>query len=103
MIYNLTLQVENPLIDSWKSWMKSVLIPELSPYVDGAIPTLYRVVLSDESDTQTYAFQVHFKVPAHLDTFIQECAPKIEALLHREFGSGVMRFATVLEPQSIEA
>jgi len=101
MIYNLTLQVENQLINSWKTWMNSVLVPEVSPYTGGVSPALYRVVLTDETDTQTFAFQIHFPGTENAEVFIQECTPKIDALLHREFGAGVMRFATWLEPQSL--
>ncbi|MFZ9673358.1 MAG: DUF4286 family protein [Flavobacteriaceae bacterium] len=101
MIYNLTLQVENQLIDSWKTWMNSVLVPEVSPYTGAVSPALYRVVLTDEGDTQTFAFQIHFSGSEQLEAFIHVCAPKIDALLNREFGAGVMRFATLLEPQNL--
>jgi uncharacterized protein DUF4286 len=96
IIYNVTLAVEEAILDEWIPWMINDHIPEVmatGKFVDWK---MYKVLLEKEGSI-TFSVQYFAENLTHVQLYLTQHAPELQAKHRDRFGSDVVAFRTVLE------
>lgn len=99
ILYNITFNIENDIMEDFLVWLKGKHIPD---FLQTGLFTEYKLFKlisnhGDTPDTSTYALQFYLK---DLKTFLEYSdyqAPRLQNDLKDKFGSKVIAFRTLLE------
>lgn len=96
LIYNVTVNVEDPVHDEWLAWMKEVHIPAV---MATGYFLEYRMcrVLAEEDTGKTYAIQYSCKNKTDLEEYQDREAPRLQAEHRKKFQDKFVAFRTILE------
>ena len=94
IIYNVTLNIENDILESWKIWIRKHIKEVLETgKFEKAI--LSKVLSSDEG--HTFSIQYYSKSRDELNEYFELYAPKLREYTYKTFGNRVIGFRTELE------
>lgn len=96
-IYNVTVNVEDSIRESWLDWMQKTHIPEMLATGIFTAARLCRVRVVEETGGTTYAVQYNARSAAALQTYYQEHADRLRTEGQARFGERMVAFRTELE------
>jgi hypothetical protein len=96
IIYNVTINVSEPRVEEWLTWMRSEHIPQM--LATGAFrgATLVRVI-GFEQGGKTYAVQYRCDSMQDFERYENEFASNLQARSAELFGEDAQAFRTILE------
>ena len=97
IVYNVTVSVENAVVDAWVKWMKEEHMPELMAMGLFTDSRLCRLLEQDEVECVTYSAQYTCKSMAEYNTYIDKYATNMREKSFRQFGSSTIAFRTLME------
>lgn len=96
-IYNVTINVEASIRDSWLEWMQSEHIPEMLATGKFTEARLCRVLVEEETGGVTYAVQYLTSGKERLQDYYREDAARMRQKGLELFGDQCLAFRTELE------
>ena len=97
IIYNVTLQVENDIVDAWVHWMKSEHMGELMSTGLFTDCRLCRLLEQDEAEGVTYTAQYFCNSIGEYNTYIDKYAQEFREKAFKLFGGKFVAFRTIME------
>ncbi len=97
IIYNVTIKVENDIVEEWKSWMQNEHIGELKATGLFTGCRLCRLLEQDEKDGVTFSAQYECDNLEKYNTYISDYAPIMREKGFKRFGGKFIAFRSVME------
>lgn len=94
-IYNVTVNVELPILNDWLSWMKQEHIPAVMDSGLFLHNSMFEVMV-DEEQGRTFSVQYGVKDLETLELYKQVYSEKLKAESFQKFGNRAVAFRTVL-------
>ncbi len=96
VVYNVTVNVSDEILEEWLQWMESSHIPEMlaTGFFNKAL--LVRVHAFEQGG-KTYAVQYTAPSMESYERYLKETAPQMQAKTELVFGDQVHSFRTLLE------
>jgi hypothetical protein len=98
VLYNVTVNVATDVITDWKTWMKSIHIPEVlatNKFYDHRF--LRMVSEHPDAEGETFAIQYLAKDMGELEDYLMNYAPDLQQKHVDRYGEKCLAFRTVLE------
>jgi hypothetical protein len=95
-IYNVTINIENSIHDTWLEWMKAEHIPAMLDTRKFTKALMTKVQIEEEMGGTTYSVQYHTDSKATLEKYYKEDADKLRAQ-GKAFEGKFVAFRTELE------
>lgn len=98
IIYNVTLNVDDSILDDWLQWMRKIHIPEVMATGLFTEARFTKVLVQEESGT---TFSVQYTAPhmIALQQYQQHHGPALQQKTLERYGDKVVAFRTLLELQ----
>jgi hypothetical protein len=96
-IYNVTVHVEETIIEPWLQWMRETHIPDMLATGKFVHALLCRVMVDEEAGGQTYAVQFHTPGRGLLEKYYAEDADRLRKASADKFPGKLVAFRTELE------
>jgi len=96
VLYNVTVNVSEEVLEEWLQWMESTHIPEVLGTGFFHSARLMRVHAFEQGG-KTYAVQYTAPSMESYERYLQEAAPQMQAKTELAFGDQVHAFRTLLE------
>lgn len=97
ILYNVTVNVEDDVVDEWLAWMKEKHIPDVlatGQFVDYKI---YRLIGEIPNNGTTYSIQYFAHSMKEIDNYLANFATKLRDEHMKKFKDKHVAFRTVLE------
>ena len=101
IIYNLTVNIEHDVEDSWKDWIKGVYIPKVlgTGYFSSA--RMFRLIEGTNSSESNYSIQFSTDTIERVERFLEKEAPLLAAEHQHRFKHKHVAFRTVLQEEKL--
>jgi len=96
-IYNVTINVEETIINNWLVWMKETHIPEMLATGKFSKALMTKVLVEEEMGGVTYSVQYTTDSKATLQKYYKEDAEKMRSDGSKRFAGKFVAFRTELE------
>jgi len=96
IIYNVTVNVEDGILDDWKNWMTDVHIKDVLQTGLFSGYTFSQVLVEEESGT-TYSIQYFTADMESFQLYEQLYAKKLREETAKKFGQKIVAFRTLLK------
>ena len=98
ILYNVTVNIAADVEQDWVEWMKEIHIPEVMETGFFVEHRMMKMLSEDQDETgTTYAIQYMAETLGHLETYLNNAAPKIQKKSIIRYGIKMAAFRTVLE------
>ncbi|MCK5782296.1 MAG: DUF4286 family protein [Flavobacteriales bacterium] len=99
VLYNITYNVDESVIEDWLTWMKSEFIPKLVATEFFESANMVKILVEEEMGGVSYA--VMYKSPnlEILENFVVNHSHKFNKELSDKFGQKALTFMTLLEEE----
>lgn len=97
IIYNVTLNVENGVVEEWIKWMQEEHMPELKSTGLFADMRLCRLLEQDETEAVTFSAQYSCNSMHEYNKYISEHAQEMRDKAFQRFGNRFIAFRSVME------
>lgn len=97
IIYNITIKVNNAILDEWIKWQTEEHIPEIMSTQLFDKHTFFRLLEQDDTEGPTFVFQYYTLARKNYDKYIKEYAPKLREKAFKKWGGGFIAFRSLLE------
>jgi hypothetical protein len=97
LIYNVTVNVDETIHESWLQWIRNKHIKEVLATGKFHHAKLVKVLVQEEMGGHTYAVQYHTKSKALLEAYYEEDAPRLREEGLGLFGDKMLAFRTELQ------
>lgn len=97
VLYNVTVKVENGIVEEWIDWMQNEHIPDLMNTGLFADAKLFKLLEVDEQDGITYAAQYFCNSMKEYNNYINDHAAGMRAKGIERFGDKFVAFRTLME------
>ena len=98
VLYNVTVNVEDGVLQDWLSWMKNHHIPEIMSTGCFVENKMLRLINDDpEAQGQTFAVEYYAKSMSMVNDYLQNHAPAIAQKHVQRYMNRCVSFRTVLE------
>jgi hypothetical protein len=96
-IYNITIKVDNSIINEWIQWQKEIHIPDI--LATGAFYDFrfFQLLDQDDSDGKTFVMQYFATGQKDYDQYIRLYAPILREKAIRKWGDKFIAFRTLLK------
>lgn len=97
IVYNVTVKVNNSVVDKWVKWMLDEHMPDLK---NTGLFTDYRLCrLLEQDDTEGVTFSAQYTCSNMEDynTYIDQYATTMRDKAFKQFGNNFVAFRTVME------
>lgn len=96
-IYNVTVNIEEPVADDWLQWMKTTHIPDVLRTGLFSESKMVRVLADEDSGGRTYSIQYYFKSMDDFNLYEEKFAPALRAEHTARYREKFVAFRTLLE------
>ena len=97
-MYNVTLSVEEEILEEWLEWMKSEHLPEVMATGKFVSNAMYRIFNHEASDkSNNYSVQYLANTMHDYDDYVKNYGPALRQKTIERFGDKVLAFRTLLE------
>ncbi len=96
-IYNLTIKVNNSILDEWVKWQTEEHIPEIMSTQLFIEHKFFRLLEQDDSEGPTFVIQYFTPVKENYDKYINEYAPKLREKAFKKWGDRFIAFRSLLQ------
>ncbi len=97
LIYNITVKVENTILEKWMKWQMEEHIPEIMSSNLFIKHKVFRLLEQDDNDGSTFVFQYYASAKTNYDKYIQEYAPVLREKALKKWGDRFVAFRSLLE------
>lgn len=97
IIYNVTSNIPEHLLEEWLDWMQHIHIPEVLATGKFTKARLLKVRVTEETGGSTYAVQFSTDSMPTLEKYYSEDAPALREKTRSKFGDEVVSFRTELQ------
>ncbi|WKK85426.1 DUF4286 family protein [Marivirga arenosa] len=97
IIYNVTVNVEKDIEESWVKWMKEKHIPDILATGFFNDHRMLRLLNETEGDGETYAIQYFTDELDNLERYMMDEAPRLRDEHIKKFQDKCVSFRTFLE------
>jgi len=97
IIYNVTINVEKDVEESWVNWMKDTHIPDILATGFFHEHKMLRLLNETEGEGETYAVQYFTDALDKLEKYMADEAPRLRDQHFEKFQNKCVSFRTVLE------
>jgi hypothetical protein len=97
IIYNVTIKVENDIVEDWINWMQGEHINDLIATGLFVRCRLCRLLEQDETDGVTFSAQYECDNLEKYNTYISDYAPIMREKGFKRFGGRFIAFRSVME------
>jgi hypothetical protein len=97
ILYNVTVNVDDPVHDEWLGWMKETHIPDVmrtGMFIDHRF---LKMLAEGDVGGQTYAIQYTCESMERFRRYESEFAPALREDVEKRFGGRFVAFRTLLE------
>ena len=95
IIYNVTVSVEEDIVDDWLKWMQEVHIPEIMTCGIFTEAKIHRVIVQEDSDN-TFAIAYTCASMKELHQYQIKFAPALQKKHNKIFKEKAIAFRTIL-------
>ena len=96
-IHNITIKVENKIVQEWLQWQKEVHIPGVMATNLFNENRLLRLLEHDSDDSSTYVLQYFTNAKENYDRYIKEHDQLFTEMALEKWGNNFISFRTLLE------
>ena len=96
-IYNITIKVNNAILEEWIKWQKEEHIPEIMATNLFDEYRFFRLLAQDDSEGPTFVIQYCASSRKNYDQYIQQYAPNLREKALKQWGNGFIAFRSLLE------
>lgn len=96
-IYNITIKVDNAILNEWMQWQMKEHIPEIMATNLFDEYKIFRLLDTDEADGATFVFQFLTSVKNNYGQYIQQHAPALREKALKKWGDRFIGFRSLLE------
>ena len=96
-IYNITVKVNNSILDEWVKWQQEEHIPEIMATDLFSDYKFFRLLEQDDSDGPTFIVQYHTSSRNNYEKYIKQHAQVFREKAIKKWGSGFIAFRTLLQ------
>jgi hypothetical protein len=98
IVYNVTLNIEDDVHDSWLKWMQETHIPEVMETGMFQEYSMSKLLTRQHDETgTTYVIQYLAKTQEDYDNYQKDFAPALQAKTQVLFGGKFVAFRTLME------
>jgi hypothetical protein len=97
ILYNVTIQVDPSIHDSWLNWMQEEHIPDVMSTGLFKENRFWRLLELEDVAGPTYAVQYIAGSKNDYDEYIEKFAPEMRKRGHEKWGDQFIAFRTVME------
>jgi len=97
ILYNVTIKIEQTLVEEWLDWMKKVHIPEIMKTGYFVEYKVCEMLHDDEDGGVTYAFQYFSKNMENFQTYQREHAQALQKNMSDRYPNKYGAFRTLLK------
>ncbi len=98
IIYNVTINVEDDVRDTWVKWMQETHIPEVMQTGKFVSYSFHKLLSRQEDETgTTFVVQYTAESMDHYDDYQANYAPALQAETRRLFDGKFVAFRTLME------
>ena len=96
-IYNVTINVDESIHDSWITWMHDIHIPEVLATGKFSKALMSQVLVKEDLGGITYSIQYTCASKALLLSYYEQDAPSLRESIHKKFGNNFGVFRTEMK------
>lgn len=96
-IYNVTINIESSIRDTWLEWMQQTHIPAMLATGKFSDARICRVMVEEETGGSTYAVQYRTESREQMERYYCEDAERLRQDSQNRFGDRAVAFRTELE------
>ena len=96
-IYNITIKVNNAILEEWIKWQKEEHIPEIMATGLFDEFRFFKLLEQDESDGPTFVIQYCTSSRQNYDQYIQQYSLNLREKALKKWGDGFIAFRSLLE------
>ena len=96
-VYNITMKVDNSIVEEWMLWQKEIHIPEILSTGFFYDHRFYQLLEQDEEEGKTYVIQYFALEKNDYQEYIQYHAPVLREKAFLKWGNRVIAFRTLLK------
>lgn len=96
-IYNITIKVDNAILEEWMNWQKEEHIPEIMATKLFNDYKFFRLLDQDDSEGPTFVLQYLTASRKNYDQYIQQHAGLLREKAIKKWGNRFIAFRSLLE------
>lgn len=96
-IYNVTVKINNSILDEWLKWQREEHIPEIISTHLFTGYKCFRLLDQDDSEGTTFIFQFHTDDRKNYDTYLEKHAVLLRNKAFAKWGDGFIAFRSLLQ------
>ena len=96
-IYNITIKVNNSIVEEWLKWQREEHIPEIMSTGLFDQYKFFRLLDQDDAEGPTFVIQYHTADRKNYDQYINEHAPVLKEKAIAKWANGFIAFRSLLE------
>lgn len=97
LIFNITVKVENQILEEWMQWQKEIYIPEMIATGCFYDHRFYELLEHEEEDGKTFVIQFYANSKSDYDNYIESFAMQLGLKSAEKWNDGVISFRTLLQ------
>ncbi len=97
LIYNITVNVENKILDEWMLWQKETHIPEIIETGCFNDHRFYELLEQDTNEGKTFVIQFYAYSRKDYDRYLENFALQLREKNKEKWNEQVMSFRTLLQ------
>jgi len=96
-IYNITVKVENEILNEWMQWQKEIHIPEVIATECFYDHRFYKLLEHEEEDGKTFVIQFYANSKNEYDNYVENFAEQLRQKSLGKWKDHVISFSTLLQ------
>lgn len=97
IVYNVTVNIDDPVKDEWLEWMKQEHIPDVMKTGLFVEHKILRLLQPKPDEGDTFAIQYFAKSMEDYEKYANEFAPRLQAIHNEKYGGKFHAFRSILE------
>ena len=96
-IYNITIKVDNEIVQQWLQWQREVHIPEIMATNLFDDNKIFKLLEHDDNNSSTYVLQYFTETKENYNSYINEYAPALREKALERWGNNFIAFRTLMQ------
>lgn len=96
-VYNLTIQVDNKILQQWLKWQKEEYLPRIMAMNLFADIKFFELLELNDPDASTFVLQHFIESKEKYDKFINVDAPALREKYLTKWGDNIITFNTLMQ------
>jgi hypothetical protein len=96
-IYNITIKVDNNILQQWLQWQKEEHIPEVMATNLFTQNKFFKLLDQDDIDSSTYVVQYYIDTKEKYEKYLNEYALLLRGKAFEKWGNNFVAFRTLMQ------